>query len=140
MSRANVEIVKRMYGDLNQWNLDAMLAVLDPDMEWWTRRDNPDTTLLRGREGFSAHWAEITGVLEEFRQQPTEVTDAGEYVVVCVHQVTRTRGVLIEQDEVHVWRFREGCVVELREFHEKDEALNAIGLGGVGDVGRRGRR
>ena len=107
-----------------------MLAVLDPDMEWWTRRDNPDTTLLTGREGFSAHWAEITGVLEEFRQQPTEVIDAEEYVVVCVHQVARTRGVLVEQDEVHVWRFRNGSVVELREFHEKHEALEAIGREG----------
>src|SRR5271157_6408027 len=105
MSQQNVELVKRMYEDLNQGDLEAMLAVLDPDMEWWTRRDNPDTSLLRGREGFSAHWAEITGVLEEFRQQTTEVIDAGEHVVVCVHQVARTRGVLIEQDEVHVWRF-----------------------------------
>ncbi len=126
MSQQNVELVKRMYEDLNQGDLEAMLAVLDPDMEWWTRRDNPDTSLLRGREGFSAHWAEITGVLEEFRQQATEVIDAGEYVVVCVHQTARTRGALIEQDEVHMWRCRDGCVVELREFHEKREALDAI--------------
>jgi ketosteroid isomerase-like protein len=130
MSQQNVEIVKRMYEDLNQGDVDAMLAVLDPDMEWWTRRDNPDTSLLRGREGFSAHWAEITGVLEEFRQQTTEVIDAGEYVVVCVHQVARTRGVSIEQDEVHVWRCRNGCVAELREFHDKHEALEAIGREG----------
>jgi ketosteroid isomerase-like protein len=130
MSQQNVEIVERMYEDLNRGDVDAMLAVLDPDMEWWTRRDNPDTNLLRGREGFSAHWAEITGVLEEFRQQTTEVIDAGEYVVVCVHQVARTRGVLIEQDEVHVWRCRNGCVAELREFHDKHEALEAIGREG----------
>jgi ketosteroid isomerase-like protein len=128
MSQESVEIVKRMYEDLNRGDVDAVLAVLDPHMEWWTRRDNPDTTLLRGREGFSAYWAEITGVLAEFRQQPTEVIDAAEYVVVCVHQGARANGVLIDQHEVHVWRFRDGCVVELREYHAKDEALKAAGL------------
>jgi ketosteroid isomerase-like protein len=48
-------------------------------------------------------------------------------VVVCVHQVARTEGVLIHQHEVHVFRLRDGLVTELREFHEKQEAQKAIG-------------
>jgi ketosteroid isomerase-like protein len=130
VSQENPERVQRLYEHLNQGDVDAALAVLDPDMEWWTRNDNLGTALLRGREGFSAAWAEITGVLEEFHQEPTEVIDAGEYVVVCVHQVARTKGVLIDQNEVHVFRLSDGLVIELREFHEKDEALKAIGLSG----------
>jgi ketosteroid isomerase-like protein len=86
--------------------------------------------MVEGREGWRVRWAEITGVLEEFRQEPTEVIDAGEYAVVCVHQVARTKGVLIDQHEVHVFRLRDGLVVELREFHEKHEALEAIGREG----------
>jgi hypothetical protein len=31
---------------------------------------------------------------------------------------------------VHPWRFRDRRVIELREFHEKDEALEAIGREG----------
>ena len=61
------------------------------------REDTPATAIAKGREGWRARWAEITGVLEEFHQEPTEVIDAGEYVVVCVRQVARTRGVLIDQ-------------------------------------------
>jgi ketosteroid isomerase-like protein len=86
--------------------------------------------MVMGREGWRAHRAEITGVLEEFRQEPTEDIDAGEYVVVCVHQVARTKGVLIDQHEVHVFRLRDGLVIELREFHEKHEALKAVDLEG----------
>src|SRR5271167_3057444 len=130
MSQENVERAKRLYERLNQGDIDAVLAVLDPDVEWWTRGDNPDTAMVRGHEGWSALWAEITGVLEEFRMEPTEIIDAGEYVVVCVHQVARTRGVLIEQHEVHVARLRDGFVIEIREYHEKDEALKAVGLAG----------
>ena len=83
MSQENLERVQRLYDYLNQGDLDAALAVLDPGVEWWTGADNPDTAMVEGREGWRAHWAEITGVLEEFRQEPTEVIDAREYVVVA---------------------------------------------------------
>ena len=125
-----MEIAKRMYEDLNQGDVAAVLAVLDPNVEWWTREDNPDTALVRGREGFSAPWTEITDVLEDLHIEPTEILDAGEYVVASLRQVARTRGVSIEQHEVHVSRLRDGYVIEIREFHEKDEALKAIDLGG----------
>ena len=75
-----------------------------------------------------ALWTEITGVLEELHMEPTEIIDAGEYVVVCVHQSARTRDVVIGQDEVHVARLRDGYIIEIREFHEKGEALKAVGL------------
>jgi ketosteroid isomerase-like protein len=127
MSQENVERVQRLYEHLNQDELDAALAVLDPDVEWWTRGDGLDMSTRKGHDAWRARWAEITGVLGRFRQEPTEVIDAGEYVVVCVHQVARAQGVLIDQREVHVFRLRDGLVTELREFHEKHEALEAIG-------------
>jgi uncharacterized protein len=128
MSRANVEAAKLIYEHLNQGDIAAVLAVLDPNVEWWTRADNPDTAVVKGREGVSALWAEITGVLEELHMEPTEIIDAGEYVVTAIHQVARTRGASIEQYEVHVGRFRNGKVTEMREFHDMDEALRAVGF------------
>lgn len=113
---------------MNEGDIDALLAVLDPGVEWWTRADNPDTAVVKGHEGVRALWADITGVLEELRTEPTEIIDAREYVVVSVHQMARTRGALIEQHEVHLTRWRDGYVIEIRECHEKDEALKAAGL------------
>jgi ketosteroid isomerase-like protein len=130
VSQENGERVQRLYEYLNQGDIDAALALLDPGVEWWTREDTPATEIAKGREGWRARWGDITGVLEEFHQEPTEVIDAGEYVVVCVHQVARAQGVLIDQDEVHVFRLRDGPVIELREFREKREALEAIGREG----------
>jgi ketosteroid isomerase-like protein len=51
-------------------------------------------------------------------------------VVVPIHRVGtgRVSGSLVEEDEVHVFRMREGKTVELREYHEKQEALEAVGL------------
>jgi ketosteroid isomerase-like protein len=128
VSLENVERTKLFYERLNEGGMAAALALLDPNVEWWTRADNPDTAVVKGHDGVSALWADITGVLEELRMEPTEIMDAGEYVVVSVHQVARTRGVLIDQHEVHLLRWRGGRVIEGREYHEKDEALKAIGL------------
>jgi len=85
--------------------------------------------LIRGPEGLSAQWESIVDVLGEFRQEPKEFIDAGDYVVVPVMQVGRGRasGASIEQHEVHALRLRDGMWVELCEYHDKDEALEAVG-------------
>jgi hypothetical protein len=61
---------------------------------------------------------------------PGEYIDAGEYVIVPV----RMRGLPpggdaeVVLDEVYVGKFRDGNVVELREYRTKAEALEAMGL------------
>jgi ketosteroid isomerase-like protein len=128
VSEENVEIVRHLYASLNRGDIDAVLDLLDPHVEWWARGDNPETQVVKGYEGIKRFWAEITDVLEELQIEPTEIIDAGEYVVAAVIQVARTRGATTEQREVHVGKFREGKVIEMREFHEMAEALEAAGL------------
>jgi hypothetical protein len=45
MSQENVERTKLFYERLNEGGMTAVLALLDPNVEWWTRADNPDTAL-----------------------------------------------------------------------------------------------
>jgi ketosteroid isomerase-like protein len=127
VSEKNVELARHMYAGLNRRDIDAVLDVLDPDVEWWTRGDNPDTSVTRGRDGFKRLWRDITDVLDDFQMEPTKMIDAGEYVVTAVSQVACTRGATIEQHEVHVGRFRDGKIIEMREFHDMAEALKAVG-------------
>jgi ketosteroid isomerase-like protein len=86
----------------------------------------------RGHDGLRGGWTEIAEAFSEFRMEPKEFIDAGDYVVVPIHRVGtgRVSGALIEEDEVHVFRMSEGKTVELREYHEKQEALQAVGLEG----------
>jgi uncharacterized protein len=130
MSQKNVEVVQGVYETLNRGDLAAVLGRIDPDFEWWARDNAPEDALVRGPEGFKAQWESIVDVLGEFRQEPKEFIDAGDYVVVPVMQVGRGRAsrASIEQHEVHAFRLRDGMLVELREYHDKDEALKAIGL------------
>jgi ketosteroid isomerase-like protein len=68
--------------------------------------------------------------LAELHIQPEEFIDGGDYVVACVrlHGRGRASGASYDEHEVHVFRLRDGKIVELREYREKDEALRAAGL------------
>ena len=59
-----------------------------------------------------------------------EFVDAGDYVVVCLRLDGRGKasGAGFEEPEVHAHRLRNGKVVETREYRNKAQALEAVGL------------
>ena len=130
MSQENVEIIRRYYEAINRGDVAAALAEVDPNVEWWVRWDQPDRSVVRGHDAWKATWDDIYATFADFRMDPMEFIDAGEFVVVPVFQVGRFQDsdALIEQREVHVWRLSVGKVVEVREFNEKAQALEAVGL------------
>jgi uncharacterized protein len=130
MSAENVASIKRAYEAWNRGDLDAVLDNFDPSVEWWDRGDSFDATVRRGHDGLMAGWAEIAEAFSDFCMEPKEFIDIGDYVVVPVHRVGTGRGsgALIEEDEVHVFRIRGGKTVELREYQEKQEAVEAVRL------------
>jgi ketosteroid isomerase-like protein len=132
MSQENVQIIHRGYEAWNRGDMAAVLEGFDPSFEWWERGDSFHATVRRGHDGLRGGWAEIAESFSEFRMDPKEFIDAGDYVIVPIHRVGtgRASGALIEEDEVHVYRMRDGKAVELREYHEKQEALEAVGLAG----------
>jgi len=129
MSEANVEIVRRQNEAFNRGDLARLLELADPNIEWWDRQDDPGADVHRGHEGLRKAFAELAD-LAELHLEPKEFIDAGDYVVVPVRVTGRgqTSGVSFAEDEVQVFRLRDGKITELREYREKGEALEAVGL------------
>ena len=130
MSQENVEIVRRRFEAFNRGDLPAMLALTDPDVEWWDRADDPwGATHHRGRDACMKHLAEISEDAE-LHIEALDYIDAGDLVVVPVRLVGRGRasGVPFDEKEVHVFRLRDGLVIETREYRDLSEALAAVGL------------
>jgi uncharacterized protein len=125
-----VEIVKRGYEALSRGDMAAVLEGFDPNIEWWDRSDALNPTVVRGHDGMRGMWAEIAESFAEWRMEPKEFIDAGDYVVVPLDHVMRGRasGALIEGHEVHVFKLRDGKVTALREYQTKAEALEAVSL------------
>jgi ketosteroid isomerase-like protein len=136
MSQENVDLVCRRFEAFNRGDLATMVELTDPAAVWWDRHDDPWAgTPHRGRDACFQHLAEI---LEdaELKAQPEEFIDAGDSVIVGVHLVGqgRTSGVPFEEHEFHVFTLHDGKVIETREYRERDEALEAVGLSGQDDA------
>ncbi len=128
MSQQNVEIVKRAYEAWNRRDMAAVLGACDPDIEWWERDDVPDTTVHRGLNAARARFAELDDMWLGLGLEPQEFIDAGNFVVVPFRLTGRGRasGAAFDEEEVQVFRLRNGKIIELREYSEKADALRAV--------------
>ena len=129
MSQENVEIVRRHQEAFNRGDLATMLELTSPKIEWWDRVDDPDASVHRGYEAVMKHLAEFDD-LAELRVEPREFIDAADFSIVPTRQVGRgrTSGAFFEEQQVNVFRVRDGRVTQLREYRERSEALKAAGL------------
>ena len=133
MSQENVDLVCRAYDAINRRDLDAMIALADPDVEC--------TPLLlkleggvpyRGHEGVRSWWRDLFGVFPDYRIEVDEVRDLGNVTVVHA----RGRGHGMESDaftEQTFWQVTEwdhGKAIWWGNFLNEAEALEAAGLSG----------
>jgi ketosteroid isomerase-like protein len=133
MSEENVEIVKRTFELFNQGEDDQMVdECYDPQAVYYSREDEPDTGVYRGRQAIRENFRRWREMFEDFRAEVDEYIDAGELVVTPGWLCGRGRDSGAEVREPYSWvaRLRDGKIVEVREYRTKDEALEAAGLSG----------
>ncbi len=128
MSRENVEIVRAAFGAFERGEVDEMLEWMTDDLI--THRVEPDDATYHGKEGFFQATADWIEGFEGWTVTPEEFLDAGESVVVRVHQTARGErsGVAVES---HIWFVFDmrGRKVARLGFHLREaDALQAVGL------------
>jgi ketosteroid isomerase-like protein len=131
MSRENVKVVRGAYEAFAKGELDAAVdSVLDPEIEWRTRENLPDSSTFRGHEGVLEWFATWLSAWEDFALEAEEFLPVGDYVVVSTRQSGRgvDSGVEVAFRETHVWKLREGKAIQVVEYAEKADALKAVGL------------
>jgi uncharacterized protein len=130
MSQENVEIVGRFYAAFNSRDESWLTAHLDHDIAWYPNPNDLDQNVRRGPDEVIAGCRDLWESLENLQSEPGELLDAGEYVVAPVHHTARIRGSnkLLERNEAHLWRVRQGRIISLGEFTTREQALEAVGL------------
>jgi ketosteroid isomerase-like protein len=87
MSNENAELVRRAYQAYASGDLDGMLALVDPDLEWTyldPALEHPTPQVCHGRQELEQvlrRWAE-----HGLRAELEEVTSSGERVMACGRQ------------------------------------------------------
>lgn len=134
MSRENLETVQRALEAWNADDLDAFLAELDPEVEWYPSIERAveggEPTYL-GHEGARRAWNEYRGeAWGRLTARPQEIRDLGGSVLVLGRfEVSgRTTGLEFGQEIGQVITIRGGRIVRSQDFLSHAEALEAAGL------------
>ena len=126
MSRENVEVVRRVFDALERGELHGGLALFDEEVIV-----RPIIgPIWHGREGVLGMAVDWTEGLAAWSMTAEEFIDAGNHVVVRVHQtgVGKASGVPITSDYWFVFTVRTGRVVRWDMHADRREAFEAVGL------------
>jgi ketosteroid isomerase-like protein len=127
MSRENVEVVRRGYEAYDRGDIEAVLATFDPEIEW---KQVEQPSAVHGHQGVLKAWDEWSEPFQEdLHASVEELIDAGDHVIAVVrHRGTgRQSGVQLDLWTYLVYTLRDGKVVRMIEYLERDEALRAAG-------------
>ncbi len=126
MSQENVEIVRRCYAALDRRDWDGLWREAHPDFELRTQlqgsRLGPDEAQGFVEDQFAA--------FESWKVVPERFFESDDRVVAYVVMRSRPRGSSAEITIkiAHVWTLRDGKVLMIETFPQREKALEAAGL------------
>jgi ketosteroid isomerase-like protein len=135
MSQENVEIVRKAFESFLGGDLEKAKQLVDPQVEFHGTVGG----LEEGRVAYGlphavrTFWGEEDlEAWNERRLEAEEFIDAGDDVVVLLHEYRRGRrsGIELETDTAVVCAVSGGRVVRIQGYMERHEALEAAGLQG----------
>jgi ketosteroid isomerase-like protein len=126
MSEENVEVIGRFYECLARRDWDAMWRDLDPDFVLDTQLQGS----YRGRDECQGFVEDQISAFESATAEPVEMFEGGEHVAVFVRMRARPMGSSAEIGALigHLFTLRDGLIVRLQTFPQREKALEAAGL------------
>jgi ketosteroid isomerase-like protein len=129
MSQENVEVVRRCYEALNRRDWDAAFRDMHVDFELTTQR-GPNAGTRRGRERVAEFLEDYIAAFDTLIWDPEEFFDGGDQVVAFVTSRSRPGGgnVDLVVRNGHRWTIRDGVILSLKTYPERESAIDAAGL------------
>ncbi len=130
MSQENVEFVRQGYEAWNAGGVDAILDLLDPQIEWLTSGVGPDPEDFNGHDGVRRWFAKMEDAFEAgcYVVQEIAAVDNRVFAAVRISARGRGSGTPVELEFFHVWTVEGGRAVRMEPFVDRATALEAAGL------------
>jgi len=113
---AGRDLLVKIYSAFNRRDVESILAVMHPDVEW---PNGMEGGWVHGREGVRAYWTRQWGLIDPHVEPVAFKTDEGGKIVVDVHQVVRdlAGAVLLDRTVQHAYLLDGGLIrsMEIRE-------------------------
>ncbi len=140
MSLENVELVRRLYGELTSEGSareferrltdETLGQFLDPRIEWVpVAHSLLAVESYRGFDGVRRFWGEFLSTWESYRVEPLSFHDAGDQVAVVVHIVGRTHELEVDETRSSLLTLRGGRVVRVDSYADPEGAREAAAIG-----------
>jgi ketosteroid isomerase-like protein len=126
----NVSIIRSGYEAFGRGDIEAVLALFDPEIEW----NVPDTlgleTPARGVQAVGAFFRELSQLWQELHVEPKEIVaiDGDRVLALGTHRGRVADGEAVEIPFAHVWTLRDGRPVRFFEYADAALVLRAQGL------------
>jgi ketosteroid isomerase-like protein len=125
-----IATVQAIYAAFARRDVQAILAVLSPDVEWGEPANpfNPAAGTRHGHQGF-LKWLRIGQQSEEILAlEPRQFLTDADSVAVVGHSRCRAKptGKTYETEFVHLVTFKDGRIIRFREFFDTFAAAEAF--------------
>jgi ketosteroid isomerase-like protein len=130
VSEQNVELHRRIEGAFNKRDLEAMLACLDPSVEYHPVLSAIGVTVYHGHDGMRSWFGQLDDALEELRVEAEAYFDLGEQTLLfyVLHGRGRHSGAEVAMAGAQVCRWRDGLCVYGRQYAHRADALRDLGV------------
>jgi ketosteroid isomerase-like protein len=131
MPQENLEIVRRGLDAWSRGDLEATLALMDPELEWRTTGLFPGVALVyHGHEGYTRFWRDFRALWDEIEIVPERLLDHGESVVVFGRFEARGReGIRVGREMGMLFTIRDGLAAPIKAYPSGEQALEDLGAG-----------
>ena len=140
MSQENVEIVRRLF-DYPPEQLQTLirhgsavsghpwLSLWHPECVLEELAEVPDSAAYHGREGVMRYFQQAGESWDDVRYTPTEILDGSDGVLAATDMWARSKaGVEVQMRVYQVFRLRDGMIVYVTGYTDREQALEAVGL------------
>jgi ketosteroid isomerase-like protein len=125
----NQEPVRAFADAINRSDLEAAVAVCDPEIEFLSMLGITGHRYI-GHDGIREYFEDVSSAWEEWRVEVHRVatgTDGRVAIVMTMHVRGRESGAALSEYAAHVWTVGEGKLLRNELYRDPDEALRAVG-------------
>jgi ketosteroid isomerase-like protein len=123
------ETIHRAYEAWSRRDVEGLLAMVHPDgVARPLLGANIGTSVYHGREGLRDWFYDLHQEWETFETTVVRIDERGDRAVLTVevHARGRASGVVIDDELYHLVDIRDGMILRLEAFRDKDDAMAAL--------------
>jgi ketosteroid isomerase-like protein len=126
----SVELHRRSTEAFNRRDIEAMIACVDPNVEYYPVLSALAVTVYHGHAGLRSWFGQLDDAWEELRVEAEAYFDLGEQTLLfyVLHGRGRHSGAEVAMAGAQVCRWRDDLCVYCKQYAHREDALRDLGV------------